>query len=339
MNSSGVHALELAQAMGVKRTIIVAHPLVPCPVIAPARNRTLEPKDGALAALRVDLMPFFSEAISVAEAVGHFGLAAMCSHEEGSGYANFELAPRDEGIYAVALETHDGDLIGIQLEYSPSITLDLADLEDAFGVGSPEIVDTGGTEADTFSIESGLFRGFLSLSHEGCSGAGPRTVTSALARRTPWRHILADALRHEDDLVRLAVRALDVKPPELVNLAGTLGVMNGPVVGGKATFRPLPEMRNVAASSFEVDVDGKRDWVRSIHVTLDAPVIVEAPRFARAVASALGLHAVALDTGAVRFMDAKGRPRGTIALSYRGDALTGVVIERPDHHRQVAFWK
>ena len=135
------------------------------------------------------------------------------------------------------------------------------------------------------------------------------------------------------------MRALDVKPPELVYLAGTLGVMNGPAVGGKATFGPLPEMRNVAASSFDVDVDGKRDWVRSIHVTLDAPVVVEAPRFARAVASALGLHAVALDTGAVRFMDAKGRPRGTIALSYRGDALTGVVIERPDRHRQVAFWK
>lgn len=339
MKLPGADALSRAQAMGVRRTIIFSSPLVPCPVIAPAQNRALAPKDGPLAALRVDLMAFFSEPIGVAEAVGHFGPAAMCNHEEGSGVANFELAPRDEKIYGVALETHDGDLVGIELEYRPSVTLELADLEAVFGAGTPDLVHMGGTEADAFSIKSGLFRGSLTLDHEGYPRSGPRRVTRALARRTPWRDILADALREEHDLVRLAVRALDVRPPELVDLAGTLGVMNGPTVGGRATFLPLPETRNVAASSFEVDVDGKREWVRSIRVTLDAPILVDAPRLARAVAGALGLHTVTLETGAVRFVDAKGRPRGTIALTHRGDALTEVVIARPNRHRQVAFWK
>jgi hypothetical protein len=329
--SYSLEATYAAQDAGMKRSIFVPYP-TPCPTVAPTPNPALAAR-GKLAPFIVDFDAFMRGDVGVEQAVALLGKPVLCSREGDSRFMNMELAPISNAVNGVTLETEDGELIGLILELENAAPTNLADVPSRYapmGV-APSTAHRPGS--DRFQAQSAAYDATLSLSHDDFSDPpSRRMVKSIIMRRAAKYRLLADALRAENDVVRMSALALWKTAPELVDFAGYLGVYSKPVAD-KATFSPLPDMRNVAASSFDVRKNGSREPVVALHVTLAKPIALDARSFGRALAASLSLPlpaspVVVGDRTKVSLVDASGAPRGTVSLALDKGMLTSIDVER-----------
>ena len=127
-----VAATRAAKAAGLKRTLMVPHP-VKCPAIPSAG---VDPKRlraaGKFAPLLADPKAFFDASIGVLEAIALLGPVVLCNHQPKSAFMDLHLAPV-AGVQGATIEAKDGELIGIVIEYEPSAKIDFAALGAAFG--------------------------------------------------------------------------------------------------------------------------------------------------------------------------------------------------------------
>lgn len=159
-----VAATRSAKAAGLKQTLMVPHP-VKCPSIPSAG---VEPKglraSGVFAPLLADPKAFFDASIGVLEALALLGPAVLCNHQPKSAFMDLHLAPI-AGAQGVTIETQDGQLIGIVIEYEPPAKIDFAALSAAFGTArqmprSPHGPYPG---SDTFDLKSATHEGTISI--------------------------------------------------------------------------------------------------------------------------------------------------------------------------------
>ncbi len=159
-----VAATRMAKAAGLKQTLMVPHP-VKCPAIPSAG---VDPKglraSGTFAPLLADPKAFFDASIGVLEAIALLGPAVLCNHQPKSAFMNLHLAPI-AGAQGVTIETQDGQLIGLVIEYEPPVKIDFAALSAAFGTARqmPRAPHGPYPGSDAFDLKSATHEGTISI--------------------------------------------------------------------------------------------------------------------------------------------------------------------------------
>ncbi len=323
-------ALYAAQDAGMKGTVIVAN-AVRCPELpAPTGDSALFVATGKLAPLQVSIDAFITrEDMGVAEAVAAFGRPVMCNQAESSGYMDIFIAPRNAAVRSVYLETHDGDLIGIVMEYEKPVLVDVTELSRKYGAAKrfPGPMDSHEAGGDSFSTQTAAFSGQLMFSHrDSRDPESARQVHQVIFRRSAMVEILPAVFRTADDLVRLIALALRPQAPEPVRFYGTLGVYDK-TTGDHITFLEAVAMRNVENASIEKVTRDGRDFLTSVRVTFGAPVPADGPELSRMVAAHLHVAPprVTTEGGKTRLdvNDALGKALGTILVTASPASATG----------------
>ena len=317
-------ATRAAKAAGMKASLFVPHP-VRCPAAPPAKGdpARLEAK-AELTRLLVEPDGFLRQDVDVGDVISMLGPAVLCNRTPGSTYMDLHLAPRHSSVHAVTVETHDGEMIGLVVEYEPPVVVDMQRIATRYGAprAMPGPLDSHQAGGHSFSPKNAAFSATLMFSHK--DRADPLTawqVHRILFRRTAMVEILPDRFRAVADVARLVALALRPRAPEPVGFYGTLGVYDK-TVGDRITFRAgLPE-RNVASASIEKRARDGRDAVHAVDVTFAAPIATSKEALSRA----LGATASRVDAG-VTTLTVRG---GLVRAKLDGEKLVSIGIERDD---------
>jgi hypothetical protein len=324
-----MEALRQAQANGFEGTVIVPH-AARCPAVAAPTSAT-NPlvATGALAGLVVDVDGFLRADVGVPEAVAALGRPALCNHEPGSRYTNMYLATGAANVRQATLETRDGELIGLVLEFEAPVTIDLEEFRRRFGAGRMGVGSEHLPPDHVFEAKSPAFVASFSLGR-GARKAPAGSVLRVIFRRQAAHTILPDRFETADDLVRLAALALGSRAPDPVGFFGTLGVFGGEQ-DGTVFFHEASRRRNVAHATLQKTSTRPAD-TRAIQVTFAESVEAAAESFARDLALALQLPAptITREGNAARFAlaDATRRPRGEVVLELAGTKVKQLAATR-----------
>ncbi|HRI64237.1 MAG TPA: hypothetical protein PK156_08360 [Polyangium sp.] len=328
-------ALKAAQAKGLKVSLLVPYP-VHCPHIeAPKGDVGVFKAKGKLADLVIDMEAFVRTELGVPEVVAIFGEPVLCNDGAVPGYLNMHLAPRDPAIQQVTVETHDGDLIGLVVEYEKTVTIDIAALESRYGKSERTMAPLDSFEAggDAFSFDGKAFQARYIFSHRKRSEPlNAREVYQYIFRRSSMIEILPDGFRSADDVARLIALALRPRPPEPVAFAGTLGIYSPPV-NGRIAFGTAPPIRNISSAAVGLRDEGTRKFVTTLEATFQSPIAGDAQAFVRALGNRLGLAPPKVTDDGKRkqleIADDKGG-RGRILLDLGPSGLRAIEIIRAD---------
>ena len=159
-----VAATRTAQSAGLKQSLGVPYP-VKCPSIDTTGVDTKALRaTGKHAALLADPTAFFDGRIGVLEAIALLGPAVLCNHQAKSPFMNLHLAPI-AGAHGVTIETQNGKLIGIVIEFEPTVSVDFAALTAAHGAPRqmPRAPHGPYPGSDAFSMHSASHEGTFSI--------------------------------------------------------------------------------------------------------------------------------------------------------------------------------
>lgn len=170
-----------------KRDSASAHSFPCSPTAAPRADWRGLAARGRLSGLAVDVDALVRPSVGVPEVVALLGPVATCT-SQGNGFADLELAPRLANVRAATVETHDGDLIGVVVEYEAPVSVDLTTLSARYGRPSagPSAPDSFRPGDERFVWSTPTFDAYMLLSHDGWSDPPRRlAVTRLIVRRTP----------------------------------------------------------------------------------------------------------------------------------------------------------
>jgi len=328
-------ALKDAQAKGLKISLIVPYP-TPCPTIAkPKGDPTLLKAKGKLAGTIVDMEGFLRADMGVPEAVALLGDPVLCNGGAVPGYLDMFLAPRDPAVRSVTLETHDGDLIGIVVEYEKPTPVDITDLEKQYGKPRkfPGPHDSFEAGSNVFDKDGSAYRAHFSFARKSHSDPpNAHQVHQIIFRRTSMIEILPDGFQSPSDVARLVAMALQSKVPDAVSFAGTLGTYSPPV-NLRISFGPAIPVRNVSNASIVLRNETERQRLAMLEVTFKAPIAGDVKKFAEAMANLLNLPVPTItDDGKRKRLDfANGaEKRGQVFLDWSGGNLKAIQVIRAD---------
>lgn len=330
-----LEATKAAQKKGLKVSLFVPNP-IPCPTIPkPQGDVELLRAKGNLAALVVDMEGFLREDMGVPEAVALLGEPVLCNDGAVAGYVDMHVAPRDPTIHQATIETHDGELIGLVVEYEKTVTVDTVALTKRYGKPRqmPGPYDSFEAGSDVFSVDGSAFQAQFSFSHRKFSEPPQaREVYQIIFRRTSTIEILPEGFHSASDAARLVALALRPHAPEGVDFAGTLGLYNPPVNRRIAFSSPLP-IRNITSAAVVLRDVPNRQFVDKVEVTFKAPIASDAQAFAKVLAATMKIPAPTVtDEGARKRIElANGlERRGTVLLDIAAGKLRAIEIVRAD---------
>jgi hypothetical protein len=286
----------------------------------------------------MDLEAALQPDVGIPEAIALFGPPRVC-RSQGASYLGMELAPRHAGVRSVALETKDGALIGLLVEYDPPVPVDIVALAQRWGTAStgPAGPGGGGPGADTFNLDVMHFRAQLLLDRRVRDDPPTaRLIHRVIVRRTPMIEILPECFRSQGDLVRLLVLALQPIAPPPMAFAGTIGVAKSGS-GTRTDFAPpayaggpfVPPQRNVSRAWIDhVTVDG-RDRLKAMRVEIEEPIRADPALIATVLSKRLGaeVSAVPEPTGVRLHV---GHPRATVMIESAAGTITAVEVSRAE---------
>lgn len=185
----------------------------------------------------------------VAEAQRQFGGALRPLRPPSDGYQDLEVvSPR--GLARVVLETHLGELIGLQLEFADKQRfLDEGKLRRALGVGKRGVapVDSLLPQPYNFSLKKEHYLLMVVVQPGEPGGVGKAksfAVRNLIIRRIPGEEIVPDRWDTEDALVALVRLVLRPRPLPPATLYGSLGIFSSETPNQVVLERV--GMRNVA---------------------------------------------------------------------------------------------
>jgi hypothetical protein len=322
-------ARDAARERGLKAQLVVPYP-ARCPAVAAASEPNPLHPEGALAALGVDLDALLSDGVGVPEAVALFGPPALCNHQPGSRFADLHLGPPAPELRAVTVETKDGALIGLVVDYEAPPHVPMAALRRRFGApqSAPTSPHSSYPPPHKFTVESPAYRATILLFPRG-RGDEAELVRQLIVRRTPQRAILPARFTDEEALARLLVLALGDAPADPVDFYGSLGVYSGTANGVVSLSRV--DGRNVAAATLTVTATEPADTT-GLDVRFEEPFPVDPRRLAAALAATLGLEASPAieraNRATIRLSTKDGRPRGAVILHRVGAEIHRVRVTR-----------
>lgn len=286
-----VAATQAARAKGLKVDLFVPYP-VSCPIVdKPKGDSKLLAAKGNLAGLLVDMEGFLRADMGIAEAVELLGEPVLCNDGAVPGYLDMHLAPRDPSVQQVTLETRDGELIGVIVEFAKTVTVDTVALEKRYGkprtMPGPE--DSFEAGSDVFDVDGSAYRAHFSFAHRKFSDPPQaREVHEIIFRRTSMIRILPDGFRTSVEVARLIALALHSPAPDAIDFAGTLGLYNKPVNRRVDFGSPLP-IRNITTAAVVLHDDPTSDRVQRVEVTFTAPIPGTAQSLAQSLETLLKL--------------------------------------------------
>lgn len=333
----GSDALKLAQAAGLKSTIMVPY-AVRCPEIAPTKIdvQPLVARD-KLAGLAIDIEGFLRAELGLSEFVAVLGKPVLCNHLMPGRYNDMHVAPKSANVHDASIETRDGEVIGVVIEFEQPVIVDLQALEAKYGPSKrgPAPLDSREAGSDDLTIDNAAFRAQLMLSHRDFKDPpNARKVHRMILRRTAKLQLLPEGFHNEADVVRLLGLALGLRAPDPVDFAGTLGVYS-PLDDGRIAYGPSLPVRNIdTASSQFVVRNGNKD-VRALTVTFKDAVPATAEGLAKDLAALLKIPPPAIKREGghlgMDVRDAQNHPRGSVLLDFAGNALKTITLERFDN--------
>jgi hypothetical protein len=330
-----VAATKAAQAAGMKASLFVPNPAT-CPTVPkPTGDATILQAKGKLAGLVVDIEGFLRADVGVPEAVALLGAPVLCNRSQVAGYFDMHLAPSVANVHQVTIETHDGDVIGIVVEFEKPVTVNVAALEKPYGKSrkTPGPLDSFEAGSDVFSHQNSAFQAQLMFAHRDHKDPPTaRQVHQIIFRRTSMVQILPDGFQSTPDVVRLVTLALWKKAPEPIAFAGTLGLYQKPV-NQRMTFGEAIPIRNVQSAAIGVRPVSDREFLQLLQVVFKKPVPLDAQAFARGLGASLGVAAPAVITeGTRRKLDVMdgAKKRGSVVLEVEAGGIRSLEVIRED---------
>jgi hypothetical protein len=264
--------------------------------------------------LPVDLVAFVRRfqdpAFGAAEAGAELGPTAS-ERDQGNGYADLALTPR-AGLGRAVLETHRGELIGVQLGALPGARVDVSALLAAWGPGdrgSPPL-DSFWPLSYTFQLDDATWRVLVIVQPLDDAPLDCLPIDDAIIRRLPIEAFVPESWTTEADLVAMARLALRAGPLEPVDLYGSFGVFEGESAG--VVHLRAVQGRNVAGSTLgRVAEPAEPPEVAWVETAFLAPIPVDLDRLAAAVGATRDGSTLTLPTGELRLvLDASGAVTG-----------------------------
>lgn len=324
-------ARDAARERGLKIHLGVPYP-ARCPEVPPSSEPNPLAPHGALAALGFDVDALLGAGVGVPEAVALFGPPALCNHQPGSRFTGLHLGPRAPELRAVTVETRDGALIGLIVDYEAPPRVPTAALRERFGApqAAPASPHSPYPPPHKFTTQSAEHRATILLFPQG-RGAEAELVRQIIVRRTAQRAILPARFADEGALVRLAALALGDAPADPVDFYGSLGVYAG--TEGGAVRLSRVDGRNVDAATVTVTETTPAD-ATALDVRFEEPFPVDPRRLAGALAATLDLEASPAieqaNRATIRLTTKDGQPRGVVLLHRVGAEVHRVQITRAE---------
>lgn len=330
-----VAATQAARGKGLKVDLFVPYP-VSCPIVdKPKGDSKLLAAKGNLAGLLVDMEGFLRADMGIAEAVELLGEPVLCNGGAVPGYLDMHLAPRDPSVRQVTLETHDGELIGVIVEFEKTVTVDTLLLEKRYGKSRtmPGPLDSFEAGSDVFDVDGSAYRAHFSFAHRKHSDPPQaREVHEIIFRRTSMIRILPDGFHTSAEVARLIALALHSPAPSAIDFAGTLGLYNKPVNRRVEFGSPLP-IRNITTAAVVLRDDPTNDRVHRVEVTFAAPIPGSAQSLAQSLETLLKLPklTVSPEGNRQRIDVADGSTkRGNVLVQVSGAGVKAIEIVRAD---------
>jgi hypothetical protein len=197
------------------------------------------------------------------------------------GFEDFVLQPA-AGLERAVLETHRGELIGIQLDFGPEgLPVRTNELQDLWGAwrDGPAPLDSMLPATLVFDRRGTAYQLLLMLQPAEPPAEGTASLRDAVLRRTPIEEFVPERWSSADDLVALFRLVFRAGPLEPVVLYGNCGVFAGR--DGDEIRLSAAESRNVAEGRVvaERGPDGF-DEVRAVRLWFVEPIAVDPARLA-----------------------------------------------------------
>lgn len=245
------------------------------PIAAPKGDPAKLAARGALAGLLVDLEGFLREDMGIEEAVALFGKPVMCDGRgDKFGYRDLQLLPVSPDAHAIRIETRDGAMIGIVMEYDPPVSVDMTSLTKRFGTPRmlPPPEDSFDPAGNTYEVTTPAFTAQLMFSHQTRDDTDKAwKVDQLILRRSAVANRLPEGFTSAADVDRLIKLTLRAHPPDTVVYFGTIGIVDKRT-GDHISFRRGLAIRNVKSASMEKRTVGERDLVHAVTVTFTRPI-------------------------------------------------------------------
>lgn len=157
-------ALERARAIGMRRTILVAH-AVRCPEIDITGADPSRLASSAEGGTIVDARAFLVSTTALVDAIALLGPPALCEHMPGSPSFALHLAPRSPIVHGVLLSLREGELQQIVMDFEPPTRVDFARLAATWGVAGayPRAPEGPHPGADRLDLRAGQRTGILAV--------------------------------------------------------------------------------------------------------------------------------------------------------------------------------